>query len=358
MRELTSVAIDTWRLDRDLLGVGRSLEPAGALPHIASRLDATSGPTAWEIALDVELLAVDATSFAALRERAGADPERMGELIKSIVAERGKLQNPWTGSGGVVMGRVAQVGKRHVTPELKPGELVVPLASLIAIPLALESVGPVDPASPQVPARGRAIVTGRMLCAAVPPDVDARIALAVLDVYPAASHARTLAEPGQHVLVLGSGHAGLLAMAAARESVGPDGQVTAVDRSPQALAQAVAIDPAAAAVNADVTDPLAVARALAARGLGPADLTLLCASAAGSEGTAILATGTQGTVVFFSTATRFAAAALGADAIGSRPQLLIPHGLTDDRGDYAFALLRSNPPLLGAFETATNRIRG
>jgi L-erythro-3,5-diaminohexanoate dehydrogenase len=116
MRELTSVAIDTWRLDRDLLGVGRSLEPAGALPHIASRLDATSGPTAWEIALDVELLAVDATSFAALRERAGADPERMGELIKSIVAERGKLQNPWTGSGGVVMGRVAQVGKRTSPP--------------------------------------------------------------------------------------------------------------------------------------------------------------------------------------------------------------------------------------------------
>lgn len=41
---------------------------------------------------------------------------------------------------------------------------------------------------------------------------------------------------------------------------------------------------------------------------------------------------------------------LGADAIGSQAQLIIPNGLTDDRGEYALELLRRTPALLAAFE--------
>ena len=86
------------------------------------------------------------------------------------MSERGKLQNPWTGSGGVVMGRVTEVGADHVNPDLVIGEQVVPLASLIAVPMSLDRVGPVDPADPQVrPAAGDR--TGSMLCARVPADL-------------------------------------------------------------------------------------------------------------------------------------------------------------------------------------------
>ena len=79
----------------------RSLEPPGALPHIARVLDAASPANEYEAELDVETLAVDATSFAAIRRRSDGDPERMAATIAEIVAEHGKLQNPWTGSGGV-----------------------------------------------------------------------------------------------------------------------------------------------------------------------------------------------------------------------------------------------------------------
>jgi L-erythro-3,5-diaminohexanoate dehydrogenase len=125
--------------------------------------------------------------------------------------------------------------------------------------------------------------------------------------------------------------------------------VTVVDRAATALRRAEEVDPRVEAVPADVTAPLAVAQALADRGLERADLTLLCTSADDAEGTAILVTAQRGTVLFFSTATRFAAAALGADAIGSSPRLVIPHGLTEDRGQYAFDLLRANAPLRLAF---------
>jgi L-erythro-3,5-diaminohexanoate dehydrogenase len=346
---VTPALVDLADPEARRLGIHRSAAPAGALPHIADVLDPSEPANEYEVLLDVETLAVDATSFRAIRDQARRDPERMADTIADVVAQRGKLQNPWTGSGGVLLGRVRSAGPRAATPGLAAGEAVVPLASLIAIPLVLDDVGPVDPDFPQVPVRGRAVVTGAMLCARVPDDLPATIALTAFDVYPAASHVRELATPGSRVLVLGAGHGGLLAIAAARQAVGPEGSVAAVDVSTRALAHARAIDPAIVAVEADVTDPLAVTRALDARDAGRADLTLLCTSVAGAEGTAVLASDPRATIVFFSTATRFAAAALGADAIGSQPRLLIPCGLTDDRGEYALTLLRTLAPLRAAF---------
>ena len=226
---MTARIAEPWFADARLLGVERAIEPPGALPHIASRLDAAAPANPYEAELDVEVLCVDATSYKVIRDRSDGDPARMAAAIAAIVSERGKLQNPWTGSGGILAGTVSAVGERHWAPELAVGDRVVPLASLIAIPLELDAVGPLSPDDPHVPVRGRAIVTGRMACALVPPDLPLRVVLGALDVYPAASHVRALAAPGSHVLVLGAGHAGLLAAAAAHEAVGPDGHVTALD---------------------------------------------------------------------------------------------------------------------------------
>jgi L-erythro-3,5-diaminohexanoate dehydrogenase len=347
---VTALAVDA--LDAERLGVHRSLEPRGALPHIARVLDAGAPINPHEAELDVEMLAIDATSFAEIRRRGDADPEAMAQDITEIVADRGKMQNPRTGSGGVALGRVRAVGERYHMADLTPGELVVPLASLIAIPLVLDAVGPVDPGHPLVPVTGRAIVTGGTLVGRVPDDLAPAVALTAYDVYPAASYVRELAGPGDHVLVLGAGHAGILAAAAARAAVGGAGAVTVVDVAEAALARAARVVPEVAAIRADVTEPLAVTSALAARERDAADLTLLCTSVEGAEGTALLATAERGTIVFFSTATRFAAAALGADTVGSRARLVIPNGLTEDRGAYALELLRAEPELLRVFAGA------
>lgn len=346
---MTGVAVGA--SDAARLGVHRSLDPPGALPHIARRLDAAAPINEYEAELAVEVLAIDATSYAQIRRAAGGDPEAMASAIAVIVNDCGKLQNPATDSGGVVLGRVTALGEAHHATTLEAGELVVPLASLIAIPMQLEGVGPVDPASPLVPARGRAVVTGGMLCGRIDPELGPTVSLTAFDVYPVASYARELAAAGDHVLVLGAGHAGLLAVAAARAAVGPRGTVTAVDVDPAALRRARAVDPAVQAMPADVTRPLDVAGMLA----GEADLTLLCTSVEGGEGAALIATAPRGTIVFFSTATRFAAAALGADAIGSQARLIIPNGLTDDRGAYALELLRAVGPLRAAFEPGGSR---
>jgi L-erythro-3,5-diaminohexanoate dehydrogenase len=332
------------------LGIWRALEPPGTLLHSAKRVDSETPANEYEAEVEVEWLNIDATSFRALREHCGSDPKAIADTIAQIVAERGKLQNPWTGSGGVLMGRVRRLGSCYCLPALMPDQLVIAQASLIAIPLRLESVGPVDPGSAQVPVRGRAILTGRMPCVLAPEDIAPNAALAAFDVYPVASNMRDLARAGEHVLVLGSGHAGLLALAAARRAVGDSGVLTIVDYSARALERAPAVDPRVQTIQADVTNALAVADELARRGLPVADLTLQCTSAYGAEATAMVATADRGTILFFSTATSFADAGLGADAIGSHAKLVIPNGLTDDLGQYAFSLLREIPALRAAFE--------
>ncbi len=191
---MSSAVFELDRPEAARLGVHRSLEPPGALAHIAARLDATTPANEYEAELDVRMLAVDATSFKVIRERSSGDPQRMAGTIVQIVHERGKLQNPWTGSGGVLMGCVARVGGRR--DDLTVGGLVVPLASLIAVPLTLDAVGPVDPGDHQVPVCGRAIVTGAMLCARMPSDLTETVALNALDVYPVASYVRDLGHAG------------------------------------------------------------------------------------------------------------------------------------------------------------------
>lgn len=316
---------------------------------MADRLDATAPANTFEAEVEVEMLNLDATSFRQIRQACGGDPDVMAQRIRGIVAERGKMHNRVTGSGGVLVGRLTVLGTAFWQEGLAVGERVVPLASLVATPLLLDEVGPVDPASPQFPARGRAIVTGRMSCAVVPSDLPLGAVLTAFDVYPAASHARSLAREGQHVVIIGSGHAGLAAAAASREAVGPTGRVTVIDASADALERAAAVDAGAARIVADATDTLGVARSFAARGIPRGDLTLLCTNVGGCEGTAILLTNDDGTVLFFSTATSFAAAGLGADSLSSLAKLSIPNGYAPDRGSYLLELLRRSPALLSAF---------
>jgi L-erythro-3,5-diaminohexanoate dehydrogenase len=341
-----------WDLDPRTLGSWRALEPRGALLHLAERIDAESDANDHELALDVDLLHVDATSYAQIARSCDHDPDRMAARLGEVVAARGALQNPETRSGGVGRGRVTHVGPRSAHGAAV-GDLVVPLVSLIALPLRLDAVGPLDPGDPEVPVRGRAIVTGRMPVLVVPDDL-ADVALTAADVYPVASYAHTHARPGDHVAVLGGGVAGALAAAAALEVVGEHGEVTVVDVDGAALARVALAAPAALTVRADARDAVAVAERLRVAGRRPADLTFACTSARGCEGTALLVTATDGVVLYFSTATSFAAASLGTDPIGHGARLELSNGVTPDHGALTLDLLRRNPALRAQFAGRTD----
>jgi L-erythro-3,5-diaminohexanoate dehydrogenase len=81
-----------------------------------------------------------------------------------------------------------------------------------------------------------------------------------------------------------------------------------------------------------------------------ADVTVVCVDAPGCEGGAILATASGGTVIFFSMATSFAAAALGAEGLAADVTMLVGNGYAPGHADLAIDLVRSEPGLRELFE--------
>lgn len=102
-------------------------------------------------------------------------------------------------------------------------------------------------------------------------------------------------------------------------------------------------------VTVDARDPVALGEAVAAAG-GPADVTVVCVDAPGCEGGAILATRQGGTVIFFSMATSFSAAALGAEGMAADVTMLIGNGYVPGHADLALGLLRASPAVRELFE--------
>lgn len=163
------------------LGLHRVLEPEGVLPQAAWRLDATSPVAEDEVLLAVERLNLDAASYHQLFQEHDGDGAAIREAVRSIVEERGKMHNPVTGSGGMLIGTVLEVGPTSPLG-LKQGQQVATLVSLTATPLALSDLSAWDGLSEQVPCSGQAVLFGRSIAAVLPDDLPSEQALAVFDV--------------------------------------------------------------------------------------------------------------------------------------------------------------------------------
>src|SRR6476659_3834091 len=80
---------------------------------------------------------VDAASCHQLSAKHGGDGERIRAEVLEIITTRGKMQNPVTGSGGMLIGTVDEVGPESPLG-LKPGDRVATLVSLTLTPLVIE----------------------------------------------------------------------------------------------------------------------------------------------------------------------------------------------------------------------------
>jgi L-erythro-3,5-diaminohexanoate dehydrogenase len=346
------------------LGLHRVIEPRGVLPQAAWRLDTSAALWPDETRVRVERLNLDAASFRQLTGSCGGEPSAMREAVLDIVTERGKMQNPVTGSGGMLTGVVEEAGPASPLG-LTAGDRVATLVSLSLTPLVItDGLTRWDGRSEQVPCDGHAILFGRSIATVLPGDLPAPLALAVLDVCgaPALTHrvvAAALRAPRADgglpadltVAVLGAaGKSGSLSAAAARAA----GAARIIGLVPT-NAEAASLQGAGLAdevVIADARDPVAVAEAVADAG-GPADVTVVCVDVPGCEGGAILATAQGGTVIFFSMATSFTAAALGAEGAAADVTMLIGNGYVPGHAQLALELVRTEPGVRRIFESRT-----
>lgn len=325
----------------DRYGTHRSLDPRGVLPQQARVVDARSPVAGDEMAIDVEYLNVDSASWRQIYESCDGKGDAMAARIRGIVEERGKLHNPVTGSGGMLVGRAGELGPDRNEPAL--GTRIATLVSLSLTPLTIEEITELSPDSERVGVRGRAILFGSGIYAEVPDDLSPELVLATLDVCGAPAWAARLAKPETNVVVIGAGgKSGMLTCAQARRSgaarvVGLCWPEDTVVAAKQAGAEAIAVD---------CTDAVAVAKGVQNALDGElADLAFVCTNVGGCEGGAILATKDEGRVVFFSMATSFSSAALIAEGLGKSCELTIGNGYVPGHAELALELVRSEPDI-------------
>lgn len=334
------------------VGLRRVLEPAGVLPQAAWRLDASPEIADDEVLIRVERLNLDAASFRQLAEKHGGDGDAVRAEVLEIVAARGKMHNPVTGSGGMLIGTVEGAGPRSPLG-LKPGDRVATLVSLTLTPLRItDGLARWDGLSEQVPAEGTAVLFGRSVVGVLPADLAPELALAVYDVCGApALTDRVVRGYGHHdvtVAVLGgAGKSGSLALAAARLAGARTAGVVVSDAERESLHRAGVADVVAVA---DARNPVEVSRAVTEALGGPATVTVVCVDVPGCEHGAILSTADGGTVIFFSMATSFSAAALGAEGLAADVTMLIGNGYVPGHADFAVDLLRRVPAVRALFE--------
>lgn len=299
----------------------------------------------------MERLNLDAASYRQLSEKHSGDGDAIRAEVLEIVGTRGKMHNPVTGSGGMLIGVVDEVGPRSPLG-VKVGDRVATLVSLTLTPLRItDGLSSWDGRSEQVPASGSAILFGRSIVGVLPDDLAPSLALAVYDVCGApALTDRIVRQYDQPTVAVlgGAGKSGSLALAAARMA---GARTVGIVRDEGEAASLRAAGIADAVAIADARNPVEVAAAVGE----PATITVVCVDVPGCEHGAILATAPGGTVVFFSMATSFPAAALGAEGLAADVTMLIGNGYVPGHADFAVDLLRRVPAVRSLFEARLAR---
>ncbi|SMD03158.1 zinc-binding dehydrogenase [Sporomusa malonica] len=334
-------------------GTHRVLEPQGVLAQPAWKLDNTMEMYNNELLIEVDTLNIDAASFTQIKKEAQGNPEAMGKIMMGIVEKRGKHHNPVTGSGGMLMGTVSKIGPAWAgkTP-VKVGDRIATLVSLSLTPLKINKIKKIHLEKEQVEVDAQAILFSSGIYAVLPADMSPSLALAILDVAGAPAQTAQLVRPGQNVLVIGGGgKSGMLCLYEAKKRAGVTGKVIGLGSSKGSCDRMRQMGHADIVIQVDATAPLAVMKAVSEVTNGElVDVVINCVNIPGTEMGSVMATKDKGTVYFFSMATSFTGAALGAEGIGKDVTMLIGNGYCRDHAVIALQTVRENPVLLQTFQ--------
>ena len=335
-------------------GIHRVISPEGVLTQAAYKIDNDMDKLySNEIICDVISLNIDSASFTQIEEACNKDPEKIKEMIMSIVGERGKMQNPVTGSGGMFIGKVAYIGEDLKDRDLKVGDKIASLVSLSMTPLKIEEIKEIHMDIDRVDVVAKAVLFESAIYAKLPDDMSEALALAALDVAGGPAQAAKLVKPGDSVLVLGAaGKSGILCCYEAMKRVGPTGRVVALVRRESQISMLMDLGVCHEVIIASATAPVDVLdKALAANGGREYDLSISCVNIENTEMSCILPVRDGGTVYFFSMATSFTKAALGAEGVGKDVNMIIGNGYTKDHAEITLHELRESKAIRELFNT-------
>lgn len=333
-------------------GTHRVIEPKGVLPQPAEKIDNSMEIYDNEILIDVQTLNIDSASFTQIEKQAEGNVEEIKKIMMGLVEKQGKHKNPVTGSGGMLIGTVKEIGPALAgKTDLKVGDKLATLVSLSLTPLVIDEILEVRPDVDQVDIKGQAILFESGIYAVLPKDMPENLALSVLDVAGAPAQTAKLVKPGDTVVVIGGGgKSGLLCLYEAKKRAGVTGKVICIGGSDKSTNRAKSQNLADEYFAADATDAIFVYNKIMELTDGKlADIVINCVNIQNTEMASILATKDGGTVYFFSMATSFTKAALGAEGVGKDINMIVGNGYTKGHAAIALQVLRESESLRKLF---------
>ena len=326
-------------------GTHRVISPKGLLPQPAEKIDNTMEIYDNEILIDVKTLNIDSASFTQIKKQANGDIEKIKEIMTNIVKTRGKHHNPITGSGGMLIGTIKEIGPAlEGKVDVKVGDKIATLVSLSLTPLLIDEIKEVRIDIDQVDIKGQAILFESGIFAKLPDDMPENLALSVLDVAGAPAQTRKLVKKNDSVLVVGgAGKSGTLCLYEARKQAGPDADIICLVHSESSLERIKPLGIANKYIVADATKPVDVYEKVKEATDGKmADVTINCVNIPDTELSCILSTNPDGVIYFFSMATSFTAAALGAEGVGMDTTMIIGNGYAKNHANIALEIIRES----------------
>lgn len=334
-------------------GTHRVIEPKGVLPQPANKIDNNMDEIYDnEILIDVQTLNIDSASFTDIEARANGDHKKIAEIMMDIVAKQGKHRNPWTGSGGMLLGTVEKIGDALVDKiDLKVGDKIATLVSLSLTPLRIDKIKEIRPDVDQVDIDGKAILFESGIYAKISADMPEKLALSALDVAGAPAQTAKLCKPGDIVLIIGAGgKSGMLCSYEAKRRVGVTGTVIGMCHSQKSTERLQKLGFCDHVFAGNATDPVSMIEKISELTDGKmADITINNVNIPDTEMTSILCTKNDGIVYLFSMATSFTKAALGAEGVGSDVTMIVGNGYTKGHAEITLQILRDSDSLRKVF---------
>ena len=334
-------------------GLHRVIEPKGVLPQPANKIDNNMDKIYDnEILIDVITLNIDSASFTQIEEQAGGDKAKIAEIMMGIVEKQGKHRNPVTGSGGMLLGTVEKIGdalKGKI--DLKEGDKIATLVSLSLTPLRIDKIKDIRSDIDQVDIDGKAILFESGIYAKIPAGMPEGLVLSALDVAGAPAQTAKLVKPGDTVLIIGAGgKSGMLCCYEAKKRAGVTGNVIGMCHSERSTKRLIDLGFCDHVFAGDATQPVDILEIMEELTDGEmADVCINNVNIPDTEMTSILCSKDTGLVYFFSMATSFTKAALGAEGVGSDVTMIVGNGYTKGHAEITLALLEESEKLRKVF---------
>ena len=285
-------------------GIQRVLEPQHVLPTSAWKLDNSRNIYPNELKVSIKRIHLEGTGFKQICTESNDDEKKIKQSIVDVVIRRGKLHNPVTDTGGLVMGIIEEIGAEYANHQgFEVGDMVICNASAASFPMHIENISLIDRAYNQVEAKGYVIVHNEIPVVKAPKGISNEMLMFAFDQSGTLYRLKTLLEGKNKFLIVGNSMlTNLLYGYVIRRELGQECEITCLlDKKSNTKIAGKGIDNLIQNVFDEVNylDILRPVECMAKLGAESYyDLSVNCAEIPGAETINILATKPKGTVLF------------------------------------------------------------